>query len=232
MTTSDGPAVLAAITANWLAVVLIGGLSIVAMFVFFIEAARMGRRDRVYPMALWMTVLWWPHDGSYLLHFADWFSKWDHWFMKLFWFAIVVAFLAESDHLDLLLRRRVLPGLAVRRAVRPGLGVERGAPSAGLPLACPAGVLDPAPRADPGRCRGLVPGQRARVSLLPPSRVAHLLPAPRPEGRWWSRKGAHVVHAFHAICMHFMQIVCTSTEVPRHRRPRSNAVNRRIPRVR
>ena len=24
----------------------------------------MGRRDRVYPMALWMTALWWPHDGS------------------------------------------------------------------------------------------------------------------------------------------------------------------------
>lgn len=48
------------------------------MFVFFIEVGRMGRRDRVYPMALWMTVLWWPHDGSYLLHFDDWFSRWDH----------------------------------------------------------------------------------------------------------------------------------------------------------
>ena len=99
MTTYDPPAVLDAITANWLAVVLIGGLSIVAMFVFFIEAARMGRRDRVYPMALWMTVLWWPHDGSYLLHYSDWFSgRADHWFMKLFWFAIVVTFLAESTY--------------------------------------------------------------------------------------------------------------------------------------
>jgi hypothetical protein len=65
------------------------------MFVFFAEAARMGRRDRVYPMALWMTALWWPHDGSYLLHFHDWFSRYHHWFMELFWFAIIVTFLAE-----------------------------------------------------------------------------------------------------------------------------------------
>jgi hypothetical protein len=67
--------VLDAISDNAVAVVGIGGLSIVAMFVFFIEAARMGRRDRVYPMALWMTALWWPHDGSYLLHADDWFAE-------------------------------------------------------------------------------------------------------------------------------------------------------------
>ncbi len=100
MITYDPAATLAAITDNWLAVVFIGGLSIVAMFVFFIEAARMGARDKVYPMALWMTVLWWPHDGSYLLHFPDWFGGGpnDHWFMKLFWFAIVVTFLAETTY--------------------------------------------------------------------------------------------------------------------------------------
>jgi hypothetical protein len=48
-------------------------------------------------MALWMTALWWPHDGSYLLHFTDWFGGGhSHWFMQLFWFAIIVTFVAES----------------------------------------------------------------------------------------------------------------------------------------
>jgi len=57
----------------------------------------MRHRDRVYPMALWMTALWWPHDGSYLLHFSDWFGgNHSHWFMQLFWFAIIVTFAAES----------------------------------------------------------------------------------------------------------------------------------------
>jgi hypothetical protein len=99
MTTYDPQQALDAITANAVAVVGIGGLSILAMFVFFIEGARMGARDRVYPMALWMTALWWPHDGSYLLHFSDWFGgSYDHWFMQLFWFAIVVTFLAESTY--------------------------------------------------------------------------------------------------------------------------------------
>jgi hypothetical protein len=95
--TYDPQTTLDAISHNAVAVIGIGGLSIVAMFVFFIEGARMGRRDQVYPMALWMTALWWPHDGSYLLHFGDWFGgRYDHWFMQLFWFAIVVTFLAES----------------------------------------------------------------------------------------------------------------------------------------
>jgi hypothetical protein len=95
--TYDPQIALDAISRNAFAVVVIGGLSIVAMFVFFVEGARMGRRDRVYPMALWMTALWWPHDGSYLLRFNHWFvGDHSHWFMQLFWFAIVVTFVAES----------------------------------------------------------------------------------------------------------------------------------------
>src|ERR1700740_883488 len=86
--TYDPHTTLDAISRNTVAVVVIGGLSIVAMFVFFIEGARLGHRDRVYPMALWMTALWWPHDGSYLLRFTDWFGgDHSHWFMQLFWFA-------------------------------------------------------------------------------------------------------------------------------------------------
>jgi hypothetical protein len=94
--TYDPGAVLDAISRNAAPVLVIGGLSIVAMFVFFIEAARAGARDRVVPMTLWMTVLWWPHDGSYLLHGDRWFGHYDHWFMELFWFAIIVTFAAES----------------------------------------------------------------------------------------------------------------------------------------
>ncbi|WP_157121212.1 hypothetical protein [Nocardia miyunensis] len=93
-TYQPGPT-LQAITDHAVPVVVIGGVSIIAMFVFFIEAARMGRRDRVYPMALWMTALWWPHDGSYLLQFGKWFHQYHHWFMELFWFAIIVTFLSE-----------------------------------------------------------------------------------------------------------------------------------------
>jgi len=68
------------------------------MWVFFIEAARMSARDRVAPMALWMTALWWPHDGNYLLDFDRWFSTYHHWFMELFWFAIIVTFLSETTY--------------------------------------------------------------------------------------------------------------------------------------
>ena len=120
MNTYDPHTTLDAISHNAVAVIGIGGLSIIAMFVFFIEAARMGRRDRVYPMALWMTALWWPHDGSYLLHFSDWFGgPYDHWFMQLFWFAIVVTFLAECIYAWQTIqygRNELSPGRSQRRA--------------------------------------------------------------------------------------------------------------------
>ncbi len=96
MSSYDPQTTLAAITDNAGAVIVIGGISIVAMWIFFVEAARMSLRDRVAPMALWMTVLWWPHDGNYLLNVDDWFGTYDHWFMQLFWFAIIVTFVSES----------------------------------------------------------------------------------------------------------------------------------------
>jgi hypothetical protein len=96
--TYDAQGTLHAITDHAVPVVIIGGVSIVAMWVFFIEAGRMSRRDRVAPMALWMTVLWWPHDGNYLLSYDDWFNGYDHWFMQLFWFAIIVTFLSETTY--------------------------------------------------------------------------------------------------------------------------------------
>lgn len=52
MNTYDPQTTLDAISRNAVAVVVIGSLSIVAMFVFFVEGARMGHRDRMYPMAL------------------------------------------------------------------------------------------------------------------------------------------------------------------------------------
>lgn len=99
MNVYDPHQVLRAISDNAVGVVAIGGLSIVAMFVFFIEAVRSGNRDRVYPMALWMTALWFPHDWSYLFHFHDWFGgSQSHWFMQLFWVAIIVTALAETTY--------------------------------------------------------------------------------------------------------------------------------------
>jgi hypothetical protein len=96
MNSYDPHQTLTAITDHAVPIVAIGGVSIVAMWVFFVEAARMSRRDRVAPMALWMTVLWWPHDGNYLLDVDDWFNGYHHWFMELFWFAIIVTFVSES----------------------------------------------------------------------------------------------------------------------------------------
>ena len=99
MNVYDPDTVLRAIDRNAVAVVAIGGASILAMFVFFIEAIRSSRRDHVYSMALWMTALWFPHDWSYLFRFHDWFGgRYSHWFMQLFWVAIIVTAVSETTY--------------------------------------------------------------------------------------------------------------------------------------
>ena len=86
MNTYDPHTTLEAISHNAVAVIGIGGLSIVAMFVFFVEGAWMGRRGRVYPDSAVVAA-----GRSYLLRFGDWFGgRYNH------WFAIIVTFLAES----------------------------------------------------------------------------------------------------------------------------------------
>jgi hypothetical protein len=91
----DAEATLARVSNHPGLVVALGAIALLANWYYFYECARLGRRDRVAPMALWATTIFIGHDGSYLLRYDDWFNGYDHWFPKLFWVGLIVTFSFE-----------------------------------------------------------------------------------------------------------------------------------------
>lgn len=86
---------LQAVDDNVVLFLALGALALLCNWLYFFECARLGRRDRCAPMALWATTVFMGHDGSYLLNYHDWFTTYDHWFPQLFWLGLVVTFTFE-----------------------------------------------------------------------------------------------------------------------------------------
>jgi len=62
------------------------------------------------------------------LRFDDWFDRYDHWFMQLFWFAIIVTFVSETVYVVQTIRYgrdELSPGLSQRMHALRVLGVRR-----------------------------------------------------------------------------------------------------------
>jgi len=91
----DATAVLAEVSRNAGLIVALGAIALLCNWYYFFECARLARRDRCMPMALWATTVFIGHDGSYLLMFRTWFHVYDHWFPKLFWVGLIVTFSFE-----------------------------------------------------------------------------------------------------------------------------------------
>ncbi|KAA1421915.1 hypothetical protein F0U44_06515 [Nocardioides humilatus] len=91
----DVGSTLTAVDDNVALFLALGALALLCNWYYFYECARLARRDRCAPMALWATTAFIGHDGSYLLNFDDWFSKYDHWFPQLFWVGLIVTFSFE-----------------------------------------------------------------------------------------------------------------------------------------
>lgn len=85
----DPAAVLAAVDRHAVPVLLIAGLSLIGNAVYYFEALRLGFRERTYTMPLCGLYFFIPHDMHFVLLWEKWFVEYDHWFLKLFWIALV-----------------------------------------------------------------------------------------------------------------------------------------------
>lgn len=99
-------------------VVPVIGLCVVALifnYAYFGEALRLGFRHRTYSVPASVTLLFLPHDVSYLLQFNKWFFEYDHWFPKLWWVGLIFTSSIEAVFFYQLLkygREEILPQLS------------------------------------------------------------------------------------------------------------------------
>ena len=91
----EAESVFAAVDDNVALFLVLGAGALACNWYYFFACARLARRDRCAPMALWATTVFIGHDASYLLNYDDWFTTYDHWFPKLFWVGLIVTNMFE-----------------------------------------------------------------------------------------------------------------------------------------
>jgi hypothetical protein len=100
----DPQSVLAAVDAHTFGVLALAGVTIIGMAIWFAQAFIVAKRDRTYSFPIFCSLFWFAHDTSYVARFDSWFHVYDHWFLKLFWAALVVTTLMELVYLRQTLR--------------------------------------------------------------------------------------------------------------------------------
>jgi hypothetical protein len=111
----DTTQVLASIDRNAMPILLMCGLAMLCNYTWFVAAVRQGWRDRTTPIPLFCTLFWLVGDASMVLRYDLWFNVIDHWYVKLFWAALVLTVMCELVFLSLTLRfghREFAPALS------------------------------------------------------------------------------------------------------------------------
>ncbi|MBM4384749.1 MAG: hypothetical protein FJ091_15460 [Deltaproteobacteria bacterium] len=100
----DSTPVLAALDENMWKVLALCGLAMACNYTWFIAAVRQGLRDQTVPIPIFCTLFWLAGDASMVARYERWFVEIDHWYVKLFWAALVLTVINELVFLWLTLR--------------------------------------------------------------------------------------------------------------------------------
>lgn len=85
----DPHVVLAAIDANKSNVILFCGLAMVFNYIWFYLAVRKGFQDQVFPIPMANTLFWLCGDGTGVTRYDMYFNQYGHWYLELFWAALL-----------------------------------------------------------------------------------------------------------------------------------------------
>ena len=85
----DPHAVLAALDANKSYVIAFCGLAMVFNYIWFYLAVRKGFRDQAFPVPITNTLFWLCGDGTGVTRYDMYFNQYDHWYLELFWAALI-----------------------------------------------------------------------------------------------------------------------------------------------
>jgi hypothetical protein len=95
----DSQQILASVDAHIGLFLALGTVTMLFNYGFFITAIINGNRDRAFPFALLACTIWFAHDISYLLMFHTWFGTYHHWYLELFWAALIPTSTIEAIYI-------------------------------------------------------------------------------------------------------------------------------------
>jgi hypothetical protein len=104
-------------------ILIVCAFAMIGNYIFFIEAFRVARRDKIVTIPIFCTMFWFAHDLSFVYRAGDWFSSGPanpahSWYTELFWGALVLTVTFETIYLIQVLqygRTELLPDATQRQ---------------------------------------------------------------------------------------------------------------------
>lgn len=114
----DPQLVLAAIDQNKWPILALCSCAMICNYTWFFAAVRQGFKDQTVPIPIFCTLFWLAGDASMVLRYDLWFHVINHWYVKLFWLALVFTVATELVFLYMTLRfgqKEYAPNLSQRQ---------------------------------------------------------------------------------------------------------------------
>lgn len=111
----DAPAALLLIDAHASSIMACLLVTAIFAFLYFFIALRLAIQQKVYVVPFIPTAVFFWHDLSFVLLYDRWFQAYDHWWVKMWWFALVGTALLELAMLYQVYRyghKELWPGLS------------------------------------------------------------------------------------------------------------------------
>lgn len=107
-------ALLLRIDAHKWPILIVCAFAMIGNYIFFIEAFRVARREKIVTIPIFCTMFWFAHDLSFVYRVHDWYGSGPthSWYTQLFWVALVLTVTFETIYLVQVLqygRQELLP---------------------------------------------------------------------------------------------------------------------------
>ena len=113
----DGRQTLTAIDHHMVWILALCSLAMVFNYIWFFAAYVIARREKVYSIPIFCTLFWFAGDGSFVARYNTWFHTYHHWYVELFWGALLftvtfeVAYIVQAIQYG---RKELLPSSTPR----------------------------------------------------------------------------------------------------------------------
>jgi len=91
----DGIQTLAAIDKNKIGILALCALAMIFNYIWFFSAYVIARREKAYSIPIFCTLFWFAGDGTFVAHYSTWFNHYHHWYVELFWAALLFTVMFE-----------------------------------------------------------------------------------------------------------------------------------------
>jgi hypothetical protein len=114
----DGVQTLTAIDNHMVWILALCALAMVFNYTWFFAAYVIARREKVYSIPIFCTLFWFAGDATFVAQYDTWFNTYHHWYVELFWGALLFTVMFEVAYIVQAIRygrKELLPSSTPRQ---------------------------------------------------------------------------------------------------------------------